>query len=142
MKRSIKPGRSSILDIGAGTGFLSFLAMRLGAREATLIEYSDALDLAEELADFPLHRTDPAPPAGPLDLLPAEHRAVEGELRVVDVLGQVGRVVAEEMGGHISLPGGERRRLDQLERRGQAAPELRLHLRRELGGGELLGVLQ
>src|SRR3546814_9287046 len=41
---------SSDLDIGAGTGFLSFLARRLGAAHSTLIEYSEALELAQELA--------------------------------------------------------------------------------------------
>lgn len=46
----IKPGVSTVLDIGAGTGFLSFLARRLGARQVTLVEYTDALELAEELA--------------------------------------------------------------------------------------------
>lgn len=50
LRRSIEPGRSRVLDIGAGTGFLSFLARRLGAVEVTLVEYSDALELAEELA--------------------------------------------------------------------------------------------
>lgn len=46
----IKPGQTTVLDIGAGTGFLSFLARRLGAKACTLIEYADTLDLAEELA--------------------------------------------------------------------------------------------
>ncbi|MGH6755465.1 MAG: methyltransferase domain-containing protein, partial [Bradyrhizobium sp.] len=50
LKALIEPQRSTVLDIGAGTGFLSFLARRLGAKQATLIEYSDALELAEELA--------------------------------------------------------------------------------------------
>ncbi|SEQ02865.1 protein arginine N-methyltransferase 1 [Solimonas aquatica] len=50
LKRVIKPGQTQLLDIGAGTGFLSFLARRLGAAHATLIEYSDALELAEALA--------------------------------------------------------------------------------------------
>lgn len=48
--RLIVPGRSVVVDVGAGTGFLSFLARRLGAKQATLIEYTDALELAEELA--------------------------------------------------------------------------------------------
>lgn len=39
-----------VVDVGAGTGFLSFLARRLGARHCTLIEYSDAIQLARELA--------------------------------------------------------------------------------------------
>lgn len=46
----IKPGQTTVLDIGAGTGFLSFLARKLGAKTCTLIEYADTLDLAEELA--------------------------------------------------------------------------------------------
>lgn len=50
LRRVIEPGKSTVVDVGAGTGFLSFLARRLGAKQATLIEYSDALDLAEELA--------------------------------------------------------------------------------------------
>ncbi|SFF53739.1 protein arginine N-methyltransferase 1 [Fontimonas thermophila] len=50
LKAVIHPGVSTVLDIGAGTGFLSFLARRLGARSCTLIEYADTLDLAEQLA--------------------------------------------------------------------------------------------
>eukprot|EP01114_Cavostelium_apophysatum_P023171 TRINITY_DN8649_c0_g1_i1.p1 TRINITY_DN8649_c0_g1~~TRINITY_DN8649_c0_g1_i1.p1 ORF type:complete len:349 (+),score=36.00 TRINITY_DN8649_c0_g1_i1:36-1082(+) len=36
--RVIKPGHSEVIDLGAGTGFLSFLARRLGAKSCTLIE--------------------------------------------------------------------------------------------------------
>jgi protein arginine N-methyltransferase 1 len=50
LRRSIVPGHTRVLDIGAGTGFLSFLARRLGAAQVMLIEYSDALELAEALA--------------------------------------------------------------------------------------------
>lgn len=50
LERCIEPGRTTVLDIGAGTGFLSFLARRLGAKQCTLIEYTDALQLAEDLA--------------------------------------------------------------------------------------------
>lgn len=50
LKKVIQPGKTTIADLGAGTGFLSFLASRLGAKHCTLIEYTDTLDLAEELA--------------------------------------------------------------------------------------------
>lgn len=46
----IVPGETTVADLGAGTGFLSFLARRLGARHCTLIEYSGALGLARQLA--------------------------------------------------------------------------------------------
>jgi SAM-dependent methyltransferase len=49
LKRVIRPG-STVADIGAGTGFLSFLARRLGATQCHLYEYSGALELARELA--------------------------------------------------------------------------------------------
>lgn len=50
LRQVIEPGKTTLADIGAGTGFLSFLARRLGAKHCTLIEYSDTLNLAEELA--------------------------------------------------------------------------------------------
>ncbi len=50
LKRSIKPGETTVLDIGAGTGFLSFLARKLGASQCTLVEYTDMLDVAEAIA--------------------------------------------------------------------------------------------
>ncbi len=46
----IVPGKSVVADLGAGTGFLSFLAIKLGARAAYLYEYSPALKLSEKLA--------------------------------------------------------------------------------------------
>ncbi len=49
LARVIKPGMT-VADIGAGTGFLSFLARRLGATHCHLYEYSGALALAQELA--------------------------------------------------------------------------------------------
>ena len=50
LRQVIRAGESTVLDIGAGTGFLSFLARRLGARHCTLIEYADTIELAEHLA--------------------------------------------------------------------------------------------
>ncbi len=49
LRHYIRPA-STVLDIGAGTGFLSFLARRLGAKHSTLIEYADTIELAETLA--------------------------------------------------------------------------------------------
>jgi len=49
LRRVIKPG-CTVADLGAGTGFLSFLARNLGAAHCHLYEYSGALSLARELA--------------------------------------------------------------------------------------------
>jgi protein arginine N-methyltransferase 1 len=51
LRRVIRPGESTVADVGAGTGFLGFLARRLGAREVHLIEHGPVIALAEELAD-------------------------------------------------------------------------------------------
>lgn len=47
----IRPGETSVADIGSGTGFLSFLAARLGARDVLAIEHNPHLmALAQALA--------------------------------------------------------------------------------------------
>ncbi len=47
----IRRGETVVADIGSGTGFLSFLAARLGARDVLAIEHNEALiALAEKLA--------------------------------------------------------------------------------------------
>lgn len=50
LKKAIVPGKSVILDVGSGTGFLSFLAEQLGAKECWLVESGDVATLAEQLA--------------------------------------------------------------------------------------------
>ncbi|MES2885907.1 MAG: methyltransferase domain-containing protein [Pseudomonadota bacterium] len=50
LKAVIKPGLTTVADLGAGTGFLSFLARQLGAAHCTLIEYTDTIQLATQLA--------------------------------------------------------------------------------------------
>jgi type I protein arginine methyltransferase len=48
--RVLHPGRSTVADIGAGTGVLAFFARELGAREVWLYDPGAALALAETLA--------------------------------------------------------------------------------------------
>lgn len=51
LKKVIVPGKSTISDIGSGTGFLSFLASELGAQKCYLYEYDEPLlELSKELA--------------------------------------------------------------------------------------------
>ncbi len=50
LKCVIVPGESVVADIGSGTGFLSFLAATLGAKECHLYEHSDVLELSRALA--------------------------------------------------------------------------------------------
>jgi protein arginine N-methyltransferase 1 len=47
---AIRPGASTVADIGAGTGVLAFFARELGAREVWLYEPGAALGLAEAIA--------------------------------------------------------------------------------------------
>jgi SAM-dependent methyltransferase len=50
LKRAIEPGKSTVADIGAGTGVLAFFARELGAREVWLYDPGPALALAEVVA--------------------------------------------------------------------------------------------
>jgi SAM-dependent methyltransferase len=50
LAQAIRPGQSTVADIGAGTGILAFLARQLGAREVWLYEPGAALGLAEVIA--------------------------------------------------------------------------------------------
>lgn len=43
LKKVIKPGKTTVADIGSGTGFLGFLASRLGAKTCYLYEENEAL---------------------------------------------------------------------------------------------------
>lgn len=49
LKRVIKPGRTTVADIGSGTGFLGFIASRLGAKHCDLYEHSGALKLSQQI---------------------------------------------------------------------------------------------
>jgi protein arginine N-methyltransferase 1 len=67
LKKTIRPGWTTVADIGSGTGFLSFLASRLGAKTCFLYEQDEALlELSRNLAAanqitncrfIPLHST-------------------------------------------------------------------------------------
>ena len=50
LKRTVKKGETTLVDVGSGTGFLAFLASKLGVKHTTLIEYGDILDTSELLA--------------------------------------------------------------------------------------------
>ncbi|MDD5103379.1 MAG: 50S ribosomal protein L11 methyltransferase [Candidatus Peribacteraceae bacterium] len=50
LKAVVRKDESVVADIGSGTGFLSFLASKLGAKECYLYEQSALLDLSRSLA--------------------------------------------------------------------------------------------
>lgn len=50
LAHAIRPGHSTVADIGAGTGVLAFFARELGAREVWLYDPGSALGLAEVVA--------------------------------------------------------------------------------------------
>jgi protein arginine N-methyltransferase 1 len=50
LRRVIRPGRTTVADIGAGTGILAFMARELGARELWLYDPGPVLALAETIA--------------------------------------------------------------------------------------------
>lgn len=51
LARVVRPGRSTVADIGAGTGVLAFFARELGAREVWLYEPGGVLALAAAVAE-------------------------------------------------------------------------------------------
>jgi predicted RNA methylase len=50
LQKAIQPAESTVTDIGAGTGILSFMASKLGAKNCYLYEFSEILDVAKQLA--------------------------------------------------------------------------------------------
>lgn len=50
LKATVVPGKSIVVDIGSGTGFLSFLASRLGAKHCYLYETDDIVEVSKALA--------------------------------------------------------------------------------------------
>lgn len=50
LKAVIVPGKTTVADIGAGTGYLSFLARKLGAKECHLYEVSELSEISRALA--------------------------------------------------------------------------------------------
>ena len=49
LRSVIVPGKTTVADIGAGTGFLGFLAAKLGAARVDLYETGDIAELARRL---------------------------------------------------------------------------------------------
>ena len=50
LRKVIRKGETTVTDIGSGTGFLSFLAAKLGAKKCYLYEHSGALSLSRKIA--------------------------------------------------------------------------------------------
>ncbi len=50
LTQAIQPG-DTVVDLGSGTGFLGFLASRIGAKQVMLIESGDILDVSKKLAE-------------------------------------------------------------------------------------------
>jgi protein arginine N-methyltransferase 1 len=51
LAKVIRPGHTTVADLGAGTGILAFLARELGAREVWLYDPGPVLGLAEHIAE-------------------------------------------------------------------------------------------
>ncbi len=71
LRRVIVPGKTTVVDIGCGTGFLGFMAAKLGAKRVVLIETAEIAALAKTLARanklrnievVPAHSTELEPP--------------------------------------------------------------------------------
>lgn len=71
LRRVIVPGTSIVADIGCGTGFLGFMAARIGAKRVYLVERGEVAEVARKLARVngirnidivPAHSTDVTPP--------------------------------------------------------------------------------
>ena len=50
LQQVIVPGKTSVADLGSGTGLLGFYALQLGAKDVYFYEYSPALKLSQKIA--------------------------------------------------------------------------------------------
>jgi protein arginine N-methyltransferase 1 len=50
LREVIRPGETTVADLGSGTGLLGFYAARLGAKDVYFYEYSPALKLSQKIA--------------------------------------------------------------------------------------------
>lgn len=50
LKKLIVPGKTTVADIGAGTGLLGFMAKKLGAKDVFMYEMASIMGLAQKLA--------------------------------------------------------------------------------------------
>jgi protein arginine N-methyltransferase 1 len=69
--RVIEKGKTTVADVGAGTGFIGFLAAKIGAKQVTMYEAAEIAEIARRLTRhnrihncriIPAHSTDVTPP--------------------------------------------------------------------------------
>ncbi len=81
LQKVIQKGASTVLDIGSGTGFLSFLAAKGGAKHVTLLEMNDLLEPSMRMAKknnvhnctfIQAHSTDLPTPKEKYDIIVSE----------------------------------------------------------------------
>lgn len=85
LQQVIEPGKTTVADIGCGTGLLGFMAARLGARHVFMLEKAEIVEVARKLARHNSIRN--------IDLVPAHSTEVDPPSRV-DV------VVSETLGNY------------------------------------------
>jgi SAM-dependent methyltransferase len=89
LKQVIVPGKTTVADIGCGTGVLGFMAAKLGAKHVVMLEKNEIVDLARKLARHNKIRN--------IEIVPAHSAEVEPPDRVDLVVSEtLGNYAFEE----------------------------------------------